>query len=217
MNSDLSAEQMHENVPPDWYFQSIRHNFLQRYWHNRRFEEVKKLAENTKGGMVLDIGSADGVFTRELLDATKAAKIVGIDVLQHSVDWAQKHWKRNKKMSFRVGNAHDLEFEDESFDAVFALEVLEHIHDPGQVFKEIRRVLKRGGYAVFLVPTDVIWFKLGWDYVWTKTRGSIWDDTHIQSFSNDKLIKASKKAGFEIVESKKFLLGMLHAVKVRKV
>lgn len=215
MKNNRSAEQLHENVPPDWYFKSIRHNIFQKYWHNRRFEEVKKLADPVKNGKVLDIGSADGVFTRELLDATKASNIIGIDVLAHSVDWANNHWKRNKKMSFEVGNAHKLDFKANTFDAVFALEVLEHVHDPVKVFKEIKRVLKKGGYAIFLVPTDVIWFKIGWDYIWTKTRGSIWDDTHIQSFTNDKLIEASEKAGFEVEESKKFILGMLQAVKVR--
>ncbi len=215
MSKYQTAEQLHNRVPPDWYFKSIRHNPLQKYWHSKRFETIKRLSKDVKGGKVLDIGSADGVFTREILEATKADEVIGIDVLENSVDWANNHWKRNKKMKFQVANAHKLPFKAKIFDAVFALEVLEHLHNPESVFKEIKRVLKNGGYAVFLVPTDVVWFKLGWDFIWTKTRGKIWNDTHIQSFTNDELIKASKKAGFEIEESNKFLLKMLHAVRVR--
>ena len=211
-----TAEQLHENVPPDWYFRSIRHNFLQKYWHHRRFNEIRKISEKTKNGKILDIGSADGVFTREILDATKAREVIGIDVLENSVEWANNHWRRNKKLNFQVGNAHKLNFKANTFDAVFALEVLEHVHRPKLVFKEIKRVLKKSGYAVFLVPTDVIWFKLAWDHVWTKTRGKIWNDAHIQSFTNDELIKSCKKAGFEVEKSKKFMLGSLHIVKARK-
>src|SRR5690554_1929344 len=113
-----TAEQLHSNVPPDWYFKSIRENFLQRYWHRRRFIEIKKIAESVKNGKVLDIGSADGVFTRELLNATKADQIIGIDVLESSVEWANKHWKRNKNMKFMVADAHELPFKDNEFDAV---------------------------------------------------------------------------------------------------
>ena len=63
---------------------------------------------------------------------------------------------------------------------------------------------------------DVIWFKLAWDHIWTKTRGKIWDDAHIQSFTNDELLRVAEKAGFEVEKSKKFLLGMLQAVRVQK-
>ena len=94
-----TAAELHENVPPDWYYKSIRDNVFQRYWHNRRFKEVTRAVEPV-GGRILDIGSADGVFTNEILMASKADEIVGIDVLGKSVDWANKHWK-NKKMKFR--------------------------------------------------------------------------------------------------------------------
>jgi len=82
---DKSAAELHKEVPPDWYFRSIRENILQRYWHKRRFEEIGSMIE-TVSGSVLDIGSADGVFTKVILDKSKAKKIIGIDVLESSVD-----------------------------------------------------------------------------------------------------------------------------------
>lgn len=210
------AQDLHENVPPDWYFDSIKRNLGQRFWHTRRFVEVEKLIEPT-GGKILDIGCADGVFTKKTLDKSKADKIVGIDVLPTSVEWAKNHWKNNKKLSFEVGDAHNLKFPANTFDAVVALEVLEHVFDPQKVLWEIKRVLKKGGYAVFLVPTDSLLFKSIW-YFWTKFwRGKIWDHTHIQSFQNESLLNLVKKVGFKIEVDKKFLCGMLQAVKVRKV
>ncbi len=208
------AAHLHENVPPDWYFRSIRDNIFQRYWHSRRFDEVGRLIERTHG-KILDIGSADGMFTKVIYEKSNASEIIGIDVLKSSVDWANKHWKEYKVMKFKVGDAHKLGFKPNTFDAAVALEVLEHVVDPKQVLTNIRKVLKKGGYAIFLVPSDSKLFNIVW-YIWTRFRGKIWDHTHIQSFRNNYLPKLAKETGFKVEVDKKFILGMLHLVKVRK-
>ncbi len=210
-----TAEELHKNVPPDWYYASIKRNLLQRYWHTRRFSEVGKLIEPT-GGKILDIGCADGMFTHVILEKSNADKIIGIDVLKSSIEWAKKHWKSNKKIKFKVGDAHNLDFNPDTFDAVFALEVLEHVHKPEVVLKEIRRVLKKGGYAVFLVPSDNTLFNIIWFFVRKFWWAKIWDDTHIQSYRKNYLPKLAKENGFKINTERKFILGMLHLVKVRK-
>ena len=212
-----TASQLHENVPPDWYYASIKRNVFQRYWHKRRFSQVEKLIEPTKG-KILDIGSADGVFTKVILDKSRASQIIGIDVLAPSVAWANSHWKNTKNMKFIVGDAHKLKFPANSFEAVFALEVLEHVFKPRVVFREIRRVLKKGGYAIFLVPSDNFLFNIIWGFVTRFWWARIWKDCHVQSFSkNNTLAHAAKKAGFKIEVDKRFILGMLNVVKVRKV
>lgn len=213
--TNKSAEELHERVPPNWYYESLKVDPFQRYWHKRRFEEVSKLIEPVDG-KVLDVGSADGMFSRVIFKKTGAKKLVGIDVLKSSVDWANKHWK-SKKLEFKVGDAHKLDFKDESFDAVFCLEVLEHVHKPVKVLKEFKRVLKKGGYGVFLVPSDSLLFRIIW-WFWLNfyPRGWVWEDTHIQTYRNNYLPEICKKAGFEVEEEKKFIARMLHAVKVRK-
>lgn len=216
-----AAAHLHERVPAGWYFKSLKVNPAKWYWypqwtwHNLRFFHVANLVE-PNGGKILDIGSADGVFTKVVLDKSNAEKAIGVDVLKESVDWARNHWKKEKRMEFMVADGHKLPFKAGSFDAVFALEVLEHVSDPGKVLKEIFRVLKNRGYAVFLVPSDSLLFKTLWNNFWTKTRGSIWHNTHIQSYADNNLIKMAKDAGFKIEENKKFILGMLQVVKVRK-
>ncbi len=208
------AANLHKNVPPDWYFQSIRRNVFQRYWHRKRFREVAKLVELTEG-RILDIGSADGVFTNEILRSSGASEVVGIEVLAKSVSWAKNHWRGQRKLKFKVEDAHNLDFRSGYFDAVFALEVLEHVENPEKVLSEIKRVLKKGGYAVILVPTDSFLFQMIWwfltNYWWAK----IWNDCHIQSFKKESLVKISKKSGFVVEENKRFHLGMLQALKLR--
>jgi SAM-dependent methyltransferase len=47
-----------------------------------------------------------------------------------------------------VGRAEELPFEDQSFDAVLATQILEHVEDPPRVLREVRRVLRPGGVAL---------------------------------------------------------------------
>jgi ubiquinone/menaquinone biosynthesis C-methylase UbiE len=211
-----TATDLHAKVPPNWYYESLRVDSLQRFWHKRRFEEISRLIEPIKHGEVLDVGCADGVFSKVILEKTKADKLIGIDILKDSVDWANKHW-RTKKMRFVVGDAHDLKFKTASFDAIFCLEVLEHVRNPEKVLKEFRRVLKKGGYGIFLVPSDSLLFRIVW-FLWLNfyPRGWVWKETHIQTYRNNYLSKVCKRAGFKIEEYKKFNLGMLHVIKVRK-
>lgn len=215
-NKSLAAD-LHQNVPPDWYYRSLYRdrNFIRRFVHQSRFREVSKLIDHTKG-KILDIGSADGMFTKVILDKSEANEIVGIDVLRNSIEWAKNHWKSNKKMKFKVADAHKLPFRNRDFDAVFALEVLEHVFEPVRVLQEIKRVLKDGGYVIFLVPAETFLFKVIW-YFWTKyTESRIWKETHIHAYSSDFLVKLVKVLGYKVVGNKKIIFGTLHLIKAVK-
>jgi SAM-dependent methyltransferase len=58
----------------------------------------------------------------------------------------------------RVSDTDSLPFSDEQFDAVFCLDVLEHLADDRIGMAEIRRILKPGGQALITVPA----FKFLW-------------------------------------------------------
>jgi len=212
-----TAEKLHEHVPPNWYYQSLRVDPLQKYWHKSRFTQIGQLIDRVNGE-VLDVGSADGMFSKVILDKSRAKKLIGIEAVKSSVVWAKKHWKNVKNMEFRVGDAHKLTFGSNTFDAVFCLEVLEHVENPIVVLQEFKRVMKKGGYGVFLVPSDSNLFKFVW-FLWLHfyPRGWVWKDTHIQTYRQNYLPRLCRKVGFTIEKDKKFNLGMLHAVKVRKI
>lgn len=208
------AAELHRHVPPDWYHRSIRENIFQRFWHARRFRQVRSLALLVKGTAV-DVGSADGVFTSVILLATGASHITGVDVLDASVQWANDHWKNESRLSFQVADGHQLPFENSSFDAAFCMEALEHVVDPVKVLTEMKRVVRPGGYVMVMTPTDSFLFRTIW-FVWTRVRGHIWDGTHIQSFKKHKLAEACVKAGLKVEVEQRFLLGMLVLVRARK-
>ncbi|MCJ7792953.1 MAG: methyltransferase domain-containing protein [Candidatus Marinimicrobia bacterium] len=210
-----TAVDLHTNLPPDYYERSIKKNPLQWFWHHRRFQNVSQLIEPVKG-KVLDIGSADGTFTKVITEKSQAESVIGIDILAKSVKYANQRFLKDKRIKFVTADVQDLPFKDDYFAAVFCLEVAEHLAEPLKVFREINRVLKPGGYLIVLVPTDSWLFKKIW-WVVLHTWGKHWQGTHLQSFNQKQsLTKMVSKAGFRVEKEKFFLLKMLEAVKAKK-
>jgi len=210
-----TAVDLHANLPPDYYERSLKRNPLQWIWHHRRFRNISQLIEPVKG-KVLDIGSADGTFTKVIAEKSQAQEVIGIDILEKSVQYAKQRFKKNKRMRFVTADAQALPFKDDYFAAVFCLEVAEHLAEPLKVFQEINRVLKPDGYFIVLVPTDSWLFKKIW-WVVLHTWGKHWQGTHLQSFHQPgSLARIMKQTGFKVVKEKKFLLKMLEAIKVKK-
>jgi len=210
-----TAVDLHANLPPDYYERSLKRNPLQWIWHHRRFRNISQLIEPVKG-KVLDIGSADGTFTKVIAEKSQAQEVIGIDILEKSVQYANQRFKKNKRMRFVTADAQALPFKDDYFAAVFCLEVAEHLAEPLKVFQEINRVLKPDGYFIVLVPTDSWLFKKIW-WVVLHTWGKHWQGTHLQSFNRKQsLTQIVRKTGFKVEKEKKFLLKMLEAVKAKK-
>ena len=59
-----------------------------------------------------------------------------------------------KVLSFVLGNAENLPFEDLTMDRILGNCVLHHLSDPFQALQEIRRVAKHDAEIVFVLPTD---------------------------------------------------------------
>lgn len=95
---------------------------------------------------VLDIGSSTGIIDSVL--AKKFKKVLGIDKDKAAVDFAKKSFK-SKNLYFKVADALNIPSKDNSFDIIVCTHVYEHVENPKKLFKEIYRVLKRGGICYF--------------------------------------------------------------------
>lgn len=58
----------------------------------------------------------------------------------------------HKKQGYRCENLESLSFDDNEFDLFVTQDVMEHVYDPENAFKEIARVVKPGGAHIFTVP-----------------------------------------------------------------
>lgn len=202
--------EIHEDVPADHYDKGIKYNIFQKYWHFRRFSEVLKVVKPTSGS-ILDVGCHAGLFTQKVLNKSGSTKVYGVDISPKAIALAKK---RIPFGHFQVADAHNLPYQSNFFDAVFCLEVLEHIDDPVTVISEIRRVLKKKGTAVLLVPTENLLFKFVW-FLWTLYYHH-WRHAHVQSFDNNKLDSLVKKLGFKILHTKLFNFDMLKLLVIQK-
>jgi SAM-dependent methyltransferase len=115
-------------------------------------EYAYALLGNLSGRVVLDFGCGSG--QNSLLLARRGARVIGVDISQDLLDLASRRLAVNgvgDRAEFVVGSAHDLPLQDESVDAVLGIAILHHL-DLAASAKEVRRVLKPGGVAVFKEP-----------------------------------------------------------------
>lgn len=104
---------------------------------------------------LLDAGCGEGFVTEQIKQCFPEWNITGIDGALEAVLFARKHIKG---VYFEVGNLYSLDFPDRAFDIVVCSEVLEHLNDPKQALKELKRVSKT---ALLLTVPHEPWFRLG--------------------------------------------------------
>lgn len=102
------------------------------------------------GKRVLEVGCGAG--TDLLQFARGGAHVTGIDITPRSIEIARRRFNiYGATGEFAVGDAEDLAFPDESFDAVYSFGVLHHTPDTERGVGEAHRVLRRGGRAVVMI------------------------------------------------------------------
>lgn len=103
-------------------------------WDIVRYEQTK--SHLLQFGSLLDVGSGSGFFAN-CLDTRTQREVTGVDVSESRVQALNEKYEY---ISFVQADATNLPFEDNSFDEVIALEVIEHIPDWKKAFDELIRV-----------------------------------------------------------------------------
>jgi ubiquinone/menaquinone biosynthesis C-methylase UbiE len=102
------------------------------------------------GRRVLEVGCGTG--TDLLQFARGGAYVTGIDLTPRSIEIARRRFEvYGCKGEFAIGDAENLGFPDESFDAVYSFGVLHHTPDTKRAIDEAHRVLRRGGRAIVMI------------------------------------------------------------------
>jgi ubiquinone/menaquinone biosynthesis C-methylase UbiE/acyl carrier protein len=104
------------------------------------------------GIRVLDCGCGPGYLLAKLHSVYPALQSVGIEVDAQLVSTAQRVVTEKKLANCRIWQQSitALELPDDSFDFAVCRLVLEHLPDPMLALKEVLRILKVGGSAVFV-------------------------------------------------------------------
>ena len=126
-----------------------------------------------RGKRVLDLGCRSGALTRHFLEGNA---VVGLDVDAAALDKAAALGIE----PVRADVEEPLPFDDASFDAVVAGELLEHLQFPDALVSEVLRVLRPGGVVVGSVPNA---FRLQSRLRFLRGRPPEDDPTHLRMFS----------------------------------
>lgn len=101
------------------------------------------------GDRVLDVACGPGNFTRDFAPAAADGLVVGIDASRTMLDVAVRDTESDK-VAYVRGDACDMPFRDDSFDAVCCFAALYLIEEPMLALAEIVRVLAPGGRVALL-------------------------------------------------------------------
>ena len=130
-----------------------------------------------EGHKVLDLGCRSGALTEHFLDGNE---VVGVDVDEAALAKAEE-----RGITPVVADVEErLPFEDESFDAIVAGELFEHLGFPETLVDEVHRVLEPGGVLVGSVPNA---FRIQSRLRFVLGLPPEEDPTHLHMFSPDQI------------------------------
>jgi ubiquinone/menaquinone biosynthesis C-methylase UbiE len=134
----------------------------------RRFVISQSLQLKDQGEAV-DLGCGAGQLVMELAKNAPGLHVTGIDLSEEMLANARissQQLDLEDRVEYRLGNAEEIPFPDQSLDLVISTASLHHWNEPVKVLNEVDRVLKPGGaYYIFDLRRDMafpfyllIWF-----------------------------------------------------------
>lgn len=111
--------------------------------HDRIFEEIKKILP--RDASILELGSGSGAFSRRLMLASYEIT---------AVDYSEENFRLHDtihfiKMDLNEKFAKKL---NQTYDCIVAIELIEHLENPRNFFRECKKLLKPNGFLIFTTP-----------------------------------------------------------------
>jgi SAM-dependent methyltransferase len=124
-------------------YQSGKNKDWLHFIRNAELEIALRYFPDEKNIKILEIGGGDGFLAKKIHE--QGYEITSIDHIP----------KYPQHFSVIVGNATKLDFGSDEFDIIFSSHVIAHINEIESFFYECRRVLKKNGLMIHVVPSSV--------------------------------------------------------------
>lgn len=109
----------------------------------------RRSGKNKKDIKIMDLGCGSGLITKKIQDL--GYEIAGLDFSEEAVKKALANGIDAKVCNLDEG----ISAESDTFDVVWAGDIIEHVFDPIGLLKEINRILKKRGAVILSTPNDV--------------------------------------------------------------
>lgn len=166
-------------------------------------DRIISAASPTKGTLVLDVGSGPGIVSTSL--AKYAKNVTAFDITPSMIKAAKQrsieHGVTN--INFKVGEAENLPFSNNSFDIVVTRLTIHHFKEPELVLKEIKRVIKPEGR---LVLADVTSSENPDESELHNALEILRDPSHVRMLPLSELKKQIQSVGLEVIKEEGWIM-----------
>lgn len=153
-SKNQSSAHDHLHMPED-HMEALYNssNPFVRYVHQNRLSSIANELPAHKIKM-LDAGCGEGHLIETCTKRFPQHEYYGIDITDVAL---QKAHERCLGTQFKKTDLANTGFPDEYFDVVTCTEVIEHVIGYEAVLRELRRVLKKGGFLIITFPNEFLW------------------------------------------------------------
>ncbi|MEU6019806.1 methyltransferase domain-containing protein [Micromonospora sp. NPDC047134] len=116
-------------------------------WRTAENSAAYLLPHLAPGMSVLDVGCGPGTITVDLAARVAPGRVTAVEITDEALQLARTEAgaRGQGNIDFAVADVHALDLPDDTFDVVHAHQVLQHVADPIQALREMRRVCRPGG------------------------------------------------------------------------
>lgn len=159
-------------------------------------EKIKNAAKLSEKMKVLDAGCGPGIITEAL--APNVKELVAYDLTPKMVEAARIRCESAglNNVEYKTGMIESLPYDDEYFDSVVSRLVMHHLSEPIRGFREMYRVLKKGGK---LILADIISDEDPQKEMLHNALEILRDPSHVRMLPLNELIEGLESSSFEII------------------
>lgn len=171
---------------------------LLRTWHIKKQLRIWK--KNTGNDIqILDAGSGFGQYSYSISNMNSTWKITGLDVKTEQIEDCNNFFskiKRNDRVHFEYADLTQF-VKPETYQLVLCVDVMEHILEDVQVFKNYHVSMKKGGMLLISTPSDQ-----GGSDAHDEHEDSFIDEHVRNGYNIEEIREKLKTAGFSKIEAK---------------